>query len=64
MDEHPSPAGNQSNGRTFNVALRMPMELFQRLYRIALEEGCSTEQQIFVALENWLAVREKGPDQS
>ncbi len=52
MDEHLSPTGNQSNGRTFNFALRMPMELFQRLYRIALKEGRSTEQQVFLALED------------
>ncbi len=57
------PTGNQSNGRTFRVALRMPMRLFQCLHRLALEEGRSTEQQVILALEDWLAAREKDPDQ-
>lgn len=64
MDERLSPTGNQSNSRIFNVALRMPVELFQRIYSIALEDGRSTEQQVFLALEDWLAAREKDPDQS
>ena len=64
MDKRLSPPGDQSNGRTFSVALRMPTELFQRLYRIALKEGRSTEQQVFLALEGWLSSREKDTDQS
>ncbi len=64
MNERLSPTGNQSNGRTFSVALRMPAELFQRIYGIALEAGRSTEQQVFLALEAWLASREQNTDQS
>lgn len=62
MNQRLSHTENQSKGRTFSVALRMPVKLFQRLYRIALEQGRSTEQQVFLALEDWLASRDKDPD--
>lgn len=59
MAEPLTPDGSTKNGRTFPVALRMPAQIFQRIYGLALERGFSTEKQILIALEEWLAAREE-----
>jgi len=63
MVEPLPPDENFKTSRTFPVALRMPTKLFQQIYGLALAEGYSTEKQILIALEEWLAAREKQPDQ-
>ncbi len=59
MVEPLTPGKSTKNGRTFPVAVRMPTQIFQRIYGLALENGYSTEKQILLALEEWLAARDK-----
>ncbi len=63
MVEPPTPAEDPRNKRTFPVALRVPALLFKQIYGLALNEGLSTEKQILIALEEWLATREQRADQ-
>ena len=59
MNQRLTPKKSTPSGRTFPVALRMQAQIFQRIYALALENGYSTERQILIALEEWLAAREK-----